>query len=97
MSAKVTRRAMTLVAASAILAACSQPNATVPTAGSETAAGTSRVSLTEEEVRKDLTDEGYSEILDLRPQPDGSWTAIAVLAGTQRPVLVTANGFVFPR
>jgi len=93
----MTRRAMTLVAASVMLAACSQPSATVPTPGSEAAAGTPSVPLTAEKVRQNLADEGYGEISDLRPQPDGSWTAIAVLAGTQRQVLVTPNGFVFPR
>ena len=93
----MTRRAMTLVAASAMLAACSQPSATTPTGGSEASVGTSRVTLTEEEARKHLMDEGYSEISDLRQQPDGSWTAIVVLAGARQQVFVTPNGFVFRR
>jgi hypothetical protein len=92
-------RAMTLVAVSTMLVACSQPNApdsraSPPSAETE---GISKQLISEEEVRQDLVDEGYGQIYDLRPQPDGSWTAIAMLDGRQRQVMITPDGFIFPR
>jgi hypothetical protein len=92
-------RAMTLVAVSTMLVACSQPNAPEPRVNSPSAEteGISKRLISEEEVRQDLVDEGYGQIYDLRPQPDGSWTAIAMLDGRQRQVMITPDGFIFPR
>jgi hypothetical protein len=96
----MVHRAITLVAASVILSACARPNAPSSTGGSpsaEGAAGALHPTRTEEQVRKDLAGEGYGEIRELRSKPDGGWTAIAVLDGRERQVLITPNGFIFPR
>jgi hypothetical protein len=94
----MVHRTITLVAASVILAACAGPNAPVPTGSSPSAEGAaSKPAMTEEQVRKDLAGEGYGDIRELRSQPDGSWTAIAELDGKERQVMITPNGFIFPR
>lgn len=91
-------RAIAVLAVSAIVCACSPanaPSADRPSAGG--GAGTSKPAKTEEQVRQDLISEGYGEIEELRPQPDGSWTATAMLDGKERRVTITPQGFVFPR
>ena len=91
-------RVMVLLAVCAV--ACSSPHALTPHGTSPSAdglAGTSKPARTEEEVRKDLAGEGYSEVHELKPQSDGSWTAIAVLDGKEKPLMITPNGFIFPR
>lgn len=94
----MNHRAIALLAVSAIVAACSPanaPSADRPSAGG--GSGTSKPAKTEAEVRQDLISEGYGEIQELRSQPDGSWTARAVLDGKERQVTITPQGFVFPR
>jgi hypothetical protein len=87
---------ITLIAFSAMLAACSQASAPIGDS-SQTVSGTSIRPLTEEEARQDLADEGYGEINDLRPQADGSWIGTATLNGKERRVTITPDGFIFPR
>jgi hypothetical protein len=97
---RVVYRAIIVVAASVILSVCARPNAPSPTDGSpsvEEGPRTLQPTRTEEQVRKDLASEGYGEIRELRSKPDGDWTAIAVLDGRERQVLITPNGFIFPR
>lgn len=87
---------VTLVAFSAMLAACSQASAPIGDS-SQMVSGASVRPLTEEEARQDLADEGYGEVNDLRRQADGSWIGTATLHGKERQITVTPEGFVFPR
>ena len=89
--------AIILLAASAMTVACSPPARFGTPPSAEGVASTSRPARTEEQVRKDLASEGYNEIHELKLQSNGSWTALAVLDGKEKQVMITPNGFVFPR
>ena len=89
-------RGTMLVAFSALLAACSQASAPIDNS-TTVVSGTSVRPFTEEEARQNLADEGYGEVNDLRPQADGSWVGTATLKGKERRVMITPEGFVFPR
>jgi hypothetical protein len=89
----MTVRVMSLVVASTLLAACAPEGRSVTSAGSPTARSATPT-ITEEEARQELADQGYGEVYDLRPQPDGSWIGSAMLGGRQRQVIVGADGSV---
>ena len=86
------KRATILLAASGLLAACSASGGEAPKA--RTSSGTSIPTMSEEEVRQELADRGYSEVYDLRPQADGGWMGSALLSGKQRQVKIGPDGSI---
>jgi len=81
-----------LVAALALLAACTAPGGETPSP--RTSSGAAPPAMSEEEVRQELADRGYSEVYDLRPQSDGGWIGSAVLGGKQRQVTIGPDGLI---
>ncbi len=86
-------RAMIPVAASAVLAACSQPGALNVPSAAESPSGTSMAPMTEPEARQRLADQGYSNVRHLQ-RADGGWTCTAVLNGKHRWRSVDPDGSI---
>lgn len=87
-------RSLVVIAALAALAACGQQTASTETDTTAEApamtAAASAISETDAKARAEAA--GYADVVDLAPNPDGSWSATGTKDGAAAQITITESG-----
>jgi predicted aspartyl protease len=87
-------RTILIIAALAALAACGQPSSTTESTTTDAAAPVAAPAsaLTEEAALASAQAAGYTDVVDLAPNPDGTWSATGTKDGAAVQITINDTG-----
>jgi hypothetical protein len=87
-------RTILVIAALAALAACGQPSSSTEATTADAAAHDAAPAnaMAEADAVTAATAAGYTDVVDLAPNPDGSWSATGTKDGAATQITISASG-----